>query len=254
MKSRVLRAQNQVPAALKTALKAEKKGGSDAGLYLSIGEMYFIFKQYQKSIEYLNKSLQKAQFNEQAYFYKGMVYAETGDTSRALSSLRTAIEMDPKYVDAYNALFKIHNAKKEHELAGQYLSSGLRFAPDDAILWFNQGVLFRNTNQPDTAAGSFQRALQLDSSFYMASYELGKLLYQKENYKEAVPYLQRAYANDAQLAGIEALLAYSLEQTGKYAEAKEMYQRASDENPADVEVQKGYARVNAQLNKTAAKP
>ena len=252
LKARALRGRKNVPGALKTAHKAEQKGFSDANLYLAMGEMYLIFKEYQKSIDYLNKSLEKSQFNEQAYFYKGLVYAESQDTARAISSFQTAIEQKPSYTDAYNALIKIYNAQNNRDLASQYLISGLRFAPNDPYLQYNKGVILRARGNADSAMTAFKTALYYDSTMYLAAYNLGTVAYEKENYQVAAPALQKAYNQNNQLPGIEGMLAYSYEQLGNFTKAEEFYIKAADKTPNDKEITDGFKRVKAKTQAQAA--
>ena len=253
VKARALRASRQVPAAIKMALKAEDKGLDDPGLYLATGEMFLIMKQYQRAIDYLNKSLKIAQFNEQAYYYKGLVYAESGDTTRAISSMQTAIEQDPAFMDAYNSLIKIYNARKDYKMARQYITSGLRFGPEDPALWVNRGVLFQGMGQPDSAANCFRKALELKPGLAVANYNLGAIAYQKDQYAEAIPLLEQVIESPDQGGPYtEVMLAQSYEKTGQSDRAHAYYQKAVQLFPEDVRLQEGLQRTQAGAGKTAA--
>ena len=79
-----------------------------------MAELYYIVKQYQLAIDYINKALKLDENMARAYHLKGTVYAESGDTAKAISSLVTATEQDNKYFEAFYdigvlyALLKIH--------------------------------------------------------------------------------------------------------------------------------------------------
>ncbi|MDX5444111.1 MAG: tetratricopeptide repeat protein, partial [Hymenobacteraceae bacterium] len=103
-KAKILRADNKIAAAFKAARQAEAKEYKNPDLYVLTGEMYFIVKEYQKAIDHLNQALKLSPFNEYAYFYKGMVYAESGDTARAISSFQTSVEQAPEFTEGYNQL------------------------------------------------------------------------------------------------------------------------------------------------------
>jgi tetratricopeptide (TPR) repeat protein len=50
----------------------------------------------QEAINEINEVLKLEKSNPKAYYLKGVIYKESGDTSLAVSSFMTAIEQDPK--------------------------------------------------------------------------------------------------------------------------------------------------------------
>jgi tetratricopeptide (TPR) repeat protein len=252
LKSQILRAKKEVPTALRLLLRAERKGIQDEALYLSAGEMYFILKQYQQSLTYLNLALKKGPFNERAYYFKGLVYAESGDTTRAISSLETALEQEPSYTDAYATLIKIYNAKKDYKTAQQYVNSGLRFAPDDAMLLFHKGVTQQGLGKADSAITTFQYALQRDTALYLAHYNLGILHYRKGNFQAAIPHFLAAKRHDSELPFTDLMLADSYEQTKQYDKAFPLYKVAFDNYPDDKRLQAAVKRTYDLAEKNRA--
>lgn len=75
---------------------------------------YFLLPKprYNLAIDTYNKVLKLDIQNADAYFYKGLIFKETGDTAKAISSFQTCTEVDPDYYDAYMQLGMLYSAKK----------------------------------------------------------------------------------------------------------------------------------------------
>lgn len=247
-KARAQRGLNRIEPAIKSVQEAEARGYKQADLYVLTGEILIILKQYQKAIDALNKALKIQPFNEAAYFYKGMVYAETGDTTRAISGFQTSFEQSPEFVDAYNELAKIHTAKKQYAEAEQYIQSGLRFQPENGFLHYNRGVNLVKQNYPDSAAFSFKEALKTDSAMYMAAYNLGVINYNANRYAEAIPYFEKSIRFNEKLPNIRLLLADSYDKAGRKEEALKQYNLVLKTVPADEFALRAVKRLNASAS------
>jgi len=81
---------------------------------LKLGELYFFVKQYENAFAKINQALKINENLAKAYYLKGNIYKEIGDTAKAISSLETAIEQDNKNYGAFLDLGLIYAAKKIH--------------------------------------------------------------------------------------------------------------------------------------------
>ncbi|MFC5270078.1 tetratricopeptide repeat protein [Adhaeribacter terreus] len=246
LKAKAQRALNRLEAALSSAKAAETKNYRHAELYILMGEIFIIVKQYQQAIDYLNQALKLSSFNEFAYFYKGIVYAESGDTTRAISNFQTAIEQAPEFVEPYNELAKIHTAQRKFGEAHQYIQSGLRFDASNAFLHYNEGVNLVKQNLADSAATSFEKALRADTAMYLATYNLGVIAYNKDKYAEAVNYFENGLRYADRLPNLNLLLADSYEKSGRGEEALQQYNVVLQKQPENSFALKAVHRLNRQ--------
>ncbi len=233
LKARALLKIGNVREAQKTTTQAESLGYADAELPLLQGELAFILRQYQPAITYLNSALKKSQFEERAYFYKGMVYAETGDTARAISSFQTAIEQQPGFADAIGQLAGIYAAKRDYKTAATYLTSGLRTAPDNGFLHLNLGSVVQRQGEPDSALKLFIRATQLDTTLYLAHYNAAVLHYDRGEYAAVVRHLRAVLRRTDKLPSTRLLLADAADRLGDARTAATEYGRLSKADPTD---------------------
>jgi tetratricopeptide (TPR) repeat protein len=65
-----------------------------------LGDMYVKQKEYQKAIDQYTSILTKNADSADAYYYRGLVYQEMGDTVRARAEWRKAIRLEPTHAGA----------------------------------------------------------------------------------------------------------------------------------------------------------
>ncbi len=248
LRAQALRAVGKVKEALADCTQAQQLGYDGSDLPLLQGELSYIVRRYPDAIKYLNEALRKSQFEERAYFYKGMIYAETGDTAHAISNLQTASEQAPQFTDSFGQLAGIYNAKRDFKIARQYLDAGLRANPDDGFLHYNLGVNALLQKFPDSALTFFTRAAQLDTTLYLAHFNAAVLHYDRDEFAPAVKHLKAVLRRTSQPpAQTRLLLADSYDRLGAYRAAVGEYQKLVKEAPADTRLARRLQAATALL-------
>ena len=237
LRAQARRAAGQLKGAQEDASLAVQLGYDGAEIFTLQGELAFIERKYQEAINFLNEALKKSPFEERAYFYKGMVYLETGDTLRAITSFQTAADQAPELADAYSQLAAIHNAKGEFAVARQFVEAGLRSTPDDGFLYYNAGIGMALQQQTDSALTLFVKAAQLDSTLYRAQYNAGVLHYRRDEFGPAARYLRTSLRRDPQPPpNARLMLADCLDRLGDARGAVREYSRAAQADPSDTRI------------------
>ena len=240
--AKIFRKSFQIPLSLEYAKKAEAKGLATEELFLLMAEEYLILMQYQPSLSYSNKALKVNQSAYLAYFYKGMVYEETNDFKRSVSSYQTAIEQNSNFPDAYNNLIKIYTANKDFEMAYQYIESGLRFLPNDKFIWYNYGVLLENQELLDSAIVIYQMAEMLDNSFDLVKYRMAKTYTQLKKYELAERYFEELINVNPKFIPAYIDFGKLLLQINKKGKANELLRKVLIQNPDNKEIQELYSQ------------
>lgn len=163
---------------------------------LKLSELYMYIKVYPKAIDYANTVLRINKNNQKAYFIKGFVYKESGDTSRAISSFTTVVELDPENYDAYIQLGILH-AAKGNDLAIQYYSNALRIRPSSEEALYNRGLYYQESGLLEKAEEDYKLILSKNSAYTNAYYNLGFIaLVNKKDYPEAIKQFSKAIEID----------------------------------------------------------
>lgn len=134
-------------------------------------------RQYSFAISNINEALKINNALPYGYYLKGRLYKETGDTTLALSSYQTAIEVDPTYYDAYIEAGLLHHVKR-NDLAKEYFRSAIEVKPNYVEPWYNLAMSYQETGL--RKASDFRQAfacydsiLKIDPNFASAYFNKG---------------------------------------------------------------------------------
>jgi tetratricopeptide (TPR) repeat protein len=179
----------------KTALEyIEKKFPESVEALLKLSELFYIVKQYQKAIDYVNKALKIDENLAKAYYLKGSIYRESGDTSKAISSLETAIEQDNKYEDAFCDIGVIYSARK-NTLAFEYYNNALKINPTNENAKYGIAKLLQDIGKTDEAIMKYEAMILSNPLNENCLYNLGALYSEiKKDNTKALDYFTKAIA------------------------------------------------------------
>lgn len=188
-------------------LKAIEKDENNKEARLELAQYYGALTNYDRALEYVNDVLKMDDQYARAYFIKGLLYRKGGVDSLAISSIQTAIELDPNTIDPFIFLGDIFGERND-PLALDYYNSALTidqtnqqalyskafflqnngrgreslntYAEISAIdslnpiIPYNMGYVYLEVlNQPDSSAIHFSKALKLSPQYYQAYYNRG---------------------------------------------------------------------------------
>lgn len=94
--------------------------------------------------------------------------AQPADIASALADFTRALEMNPRYADAYVSRGKAHGAKGDSDLALADLNEAIRIDPKSAEAYVSRGIVLRNRNELDRAIADYNEALRVDPRNTMA--------------------------------------------------------------------------------------
>jgi tetratricopeptide (TPR) repeat protein len=183
--------------AFKKAISLEPKN-KDA--HMKLAELYLYIKAYPQCLAEANEALMIDKYIAKAYFIKGFAYKETGDTSKALSSFQTVVEIQPEYYDAYIQLGNIQAARK-NKIALQYYNNALRIQPSSTEAFYNRGLMYQNMGEIEKATEDYNSILKVDRNYADAHYNLGYIdLAFKKDYNSAINHFTDAIRINNQYA------------------------------------------------------
>jgi tetratricopeptide (TPR) repeat protein len=144
---------------------------------LKKAEIDLLLRNYSLALENINNALRINGLNPMAYYMKGILYKETGDTSLAVSSYITATELDPDFYDAFVQIGLLYAAAKD-DLALEYYNSALEISPSSSEALYNKGMFLQETSEKDVsrlqdALAVYRQIESIDSTMAPASYNQG---------------------------------------------------------------------------------
>jgi tetratricopeptide (TPR) repeat protein len=158
---------------------------------LKLGELYYFVKQYENAFAKINQALKMNESLAKAYFLKGSIYKEIGDTVKAVSSLITAIEQDNQNYGAFLELGIIY-ASQGNPLALEYYNNALRIKPNSTEALYAKAKLLQDINKLDEAVLVYKFIVKQDSSHVASLYNLGAIEFANNNINQAMDYFTQA--------------------------------------------------------------
>lgn len=142
---------------------------------LKLAELELVERRYPRAMELANEALRRDALEPKGYYIKGWVHMEIGDTAMAISSLRTAVEMDPQHYDAYMQLGILH-ARRRDPLAVEYLGTALEIRPNSTEALYARALFHQEQGRDSLALADYARMKELDPTDPRAWYNTGYVL------------------------------------------------------------------------------
>jgi tetratricopeptide (TPR) repeat protein len=174
---------------------------------IELGWLALVARDYKQALAYADAVLKRDVYNAEAYFLKGLIFEDKGDTTFAISSFTTAIEQENDYYDAYIHLGLLHLKQGSFKLAKGYLKNALRVAPKSLEALYAFALVCQDKGDYNEAIAIYHTILTMDK-FAEPYFNLG-FIHQEylkvysvaiENYTKAIeiePNYLNAYYNRA---------------------------------------------------------
>jgi tetratricopeptide (TPR) repeat protein len=141
---------------------------------LRLAQLYHYLTQYDEELLLLDGILKKDMHNSQAYFMKGMLFKDLGDTAKAISSMQTAVEQDPDYYNAFVQL-GILTAAQRNPLAESYYLNALKINPSSEEAAYNLGMYYQDAENWNRAIETYTALLKGNPHHFDAHFNLGMI-------------------------------------------------------------------------------
>ncbi len=198
---------------------------------LKLAQLHFYLKRYDEEVELLNKVIDKDKRNAQAFFMRGMVAKEKGDTVKAISEMQLATQMDPDYYNAYIQMGVI-SASQHSPMAVDYYRNALEIQPTSIEALYNLGMYYQENGDPRLAINTYLSILQLNPMHFDAHYNLGYVYaFQIDSQTVALNYFDLAIRDNPGSARAYYGRGRCFEEMGEVSKASADYVKALEIDP-----------------------
>lgn len=141
---------------------------------------------YTEVIEELKKLVERYPEEKLAFLWLGSIYHNVvGDPEEAVRHYNKAIEIDPLYKLAYNALVYAYDDLGDFEKSLWAINKYISIAPDEPNPYDSRADLYAYNGQIDQAIESYKKALEIKPDFFSSREKLGHMHLFKKEYSEA---------------------------------------------------------------------
>lgn len=259
-RARMFTEKGQVDPALRDLNRAIELNPDDAGLFIILGDLYFIIgkkescitsykkalrlspesvapliklaetylilKNYNEANKYIDLTLFNDVNNQKAYYLKGISLTESGDTANALINLKIAGNLDSTYYEAFMQTGSIYTAKND-SLAIDFYKAALKAKPDDERALLLLALSYQYSSNFDKALKTYKELNKVNPSNKTAYFNSGYIfMVEEREFDSAIEAFRQAINIDP--AYVEAVynIGRIYEEQGDYQAARDQYRQA----------------------------
>jgi tetratricopeptide (TPR) repeat protein len=141
----------------------------DAGERRLLASIQIMAKKPDEAIVTLTPILESQSPDVDTLELASSAYEDSGDTARAVSTLRRAILLDPRNTNLYVDFATLAFAHQSFQVGVNVVTDGLSLQPRAAPLYLARGVLYVQLAEYDKAEADFQKATELDPGQSLSS-------------------------------------------------------------------------------------
>jgi tetratricopeptide (TPR) repeat protein len=149
-------------------------------------------KEYATAMGIWSDTAKKAPGNPRALNNLGWQLREGGDYQGALDCLNRAIELRPRYADAYNNRAYTYASMKRFDEALADCNKAIEIRPDFATPYNNRGNLYEQFGNTEKALEDFNHAIMLRPDYHQAYNNRGLTLVKVGRYQDALKDFDKA--------------------------------------------------------------
>jgi len=169
----------------------------------------------------------------EAYYYLGATYAKQKKYPQALQNLETAFEKDNKNLSALRTIVEVYEAT--NNTSGKLKTmERIATADMDEELWLTIGNIYAEANDIPSAINAFKTALKVNPDYASAKYRLAFLLFDQQQFNDAIEYLEFAFSQSPDNDLISQRLATAYQRANRVDEAISKYEQLIANNPSNV--------------------
>ncbi len=213
------------------AISAEiEKNPTNPELYYRRANAYFDEQYLDRALADVEEALVLAENNPLYLFLKGRILYAMNRTMDAAKVYERAIAIKPDFEDARLKLAELYLVVKEHKKSVDLLNVMLANNKSNTNALFVKGMNLKEMGDTAGAIQAFQKAYEVDASFYDAVMQLGILYAALEN-KIALDYYVAAARINPKSAEPPYNAGVYLQQKGEFKKAIFMYKQALKADP-----------------------
>jgi tetratricopeptide (TPR) repeat protein len=164
-------------------------------------------------------------------FNQGKERYYAGDLGGAITAFEKALEIDPKYHDAWNGLGKVLRDLGRYSEAIAAYEKALEIDPKSHIVWNGLGATLNDLGRNTEAIAAYEQALEIDPKYHLAWNGLGAPLNGLGRNTEAIAAFEKALEIDPKFHLAWNGLGATLNDLGRYSEAITAFEKALEIDP-----------------------
>jgi predicted O-linked N-acetylglucosamine transferase (SPINDLY family) len=188
-------------------------------------------------------------FEMRQIFQKAYSFHQQGDLVNAQILYKQVLSIDPNHFEALNLLGVIEAKNKNTQAAISLLEKAIAVQPNNAVSYYNYGLLLKDVGQLAEADRSYSKAISLNPNFAEAYFNNGNVLRELARTQEAINCYQKAVALKPNYVEAFSNLGSSLEELMQVEKALHAYKEAIRLKPDYAEAHSNFGNALQKLER-----
>ncbi|MEM7162315.1 MAG: tetratricopeptide repeat protein [Bacteroidota bacterium] len=175
---------------------------SYADAYRLLANCFYDLKKYNKAIENYKIFMNRTRVSSQVLTKIGECYEMKGHYKYAEFYFKKAIELNPKFADAYLGFGLVCNNQSRHSEALQHIKKAIQLNPKQNEYWHFLALCHGKSSEFENAVSSFERSIELDPKQKITWIDFIDFLREQGEWSQGIMLIERAlkiFANDEEL-------------------------------------------------------
>ena len=216
--------------AIESLQKALQLDPQNENYYLDLGQVMGENGAHGAAIDLLEWATSKYPNSARLQVGLGLAYLPAGRMKEARAAAQKAITLDPALETSYTTLAMVLEDESDWKPMLAISRRLQKLNPKNYLGWYYEGlalVALAGEESPDVArsARAFRRSTQLNPSFPLAYFQLGKLFLRKSDYPTAIAQLKRAVDLNPDYVEANFLLGQAFGKLGDQQRSREYLER-----------------------------
>ncbi len=222
--------------------KIENFAGGEIEKVFGIAMQHFTSKNYQSAEESFLQVLEIDEKNIESHFYLGLIKYLQDKFDESKDHYLKGLEIDTDNKDILDYLSKTYLKLGMLEDAINSLIK-ISTMEEDKQIWIRIGLIYKESEEIEEAKDAFDKAIEIDEEYAEAYKACGEMLFDDENYEEALPYLEYASEAFPDDGDLQKKSAKCLKEMGDLDKAIEHYKEIIIKAPENVKARMSLANV-----------
>lgn len=160
-------------------VKQDNPTAVDTVILFNSGLAAFNAKNFKKAVKYYGEAAKYGYNGARTYSLVSESYMQMQDTIGALEAVQQGFEKYPTDNGILTSMIDLYLKLDKTEEAMKYLNMAIEQDPKNVTYHFAQGTLYERFGDEKNAIAAYKKAMEIDSTFFNAYYNLGALYYNK---------------------------------------------------------------------------
>lgn len=215
-----------------------------------LGVIYYQFRDFNSSIECIQKAIQIDPYNPESYYNLGNAFKERGQFNEAIVQYKKALQFDSSFAAAYCNLGATFQDQGQFNEAIFSYKKALKIDPNLADAYYNIGVIFQTRREYDEAEVNYKKSLQINPASADAYYNLGLIFQKRGQINEATTYYEKVLQNNPNFTEAYNNLGILSQKRSQLDKAIAYFQKAIMLNPYNSSAYNNIGNVLDEKNQT----